>query len=102
MKSTPVLQKKPNKEKRGRPITRAGAYDKVTAIRLSPEFRQLIDDWAACQEDKPERSEAIRRLVQLGLAARPPAPHRAAVAHAASQVDGTKTAPAKKPRARGP
>jgi hypothetical protein len=68
MKSTPVLQKKRSQEKRGRPVTRAGAYDKVTAIRLSPEFRQLVDDWAARQDDHPPRSEAIRRLAQLGLA----------------------------------
>jgi hypothetical protein len=69
MKSSSVLQKKRSQENRGRPVTRAGAYDRVTAIRLSPEFRQIIDEWAAAQEDKPPRSEAIRRLVELGLAA---------------------------------
>jgi hypothetical protein len=69
MKSTRVLQKKRTQEKRGRPVTRAGDYDKVTAIRLSPEFRAQIDAWAARQDDKPERSEAIRRLVQRALAA---------------------------------
>jgi hypothetical protein len=68
MKSTRVLQKKSTQEKRGRPVTRAGDYDKVTAIRLSPEFRAQIDAWAAQQDDKPERSEAIRRLVQRALA----------------------------------
>jgi hypothetical protein len=69
MKSIPVLQKKRIQEKRGRPVTRAGDYDKVTAIRLSPEFRAQIDAWAAQQDDKPERSEAIRRLVQRALSA---------------------------------
>jgi len=40
----------------------------VTAIRLSPEFRAAVEAWAAGQDDRPPRSEAIRRLVQLGLA----------------------------------
>jgi hypothetical protein len=71
MKSTAVLQKKRSQEKRGRPITRAGAYDQVTAIRLSPEFRALIDAWAARQDDNPPRSEAIRRLVEQALAGAP-------------------------------
>jgi len=26
-----------------------------------------LDEWAAAQDDKPNRSEAIRRLVELGL-----------------------------------
>jgi hypothetical protein len=39
----------------------------VTAIRLSSEFRAVVDKWAAKQDDKPPRSEAIRRLVELGL-----------------------------------
>ena len=39
----------------------------VTAIRLSEEFRAAVDKWAAKQDDKPPRSEAIRRLVELGL-----------------------------------
>jgi hypothetical protein len=67
MKSSRILQKTGSQEKRGRPVTRAGAYDKVTAIRLSPEFRAAIDIWAARQDDHPPRSEAIRRLAQLGL-----------------------------------
>jgi len=73
MKSSLVLQKKRSLEKRGRPITRAGDYDKVTAIRLSPDFRAKIDAWAARQDDKPPRSEAIRRLLDRALAAESPA-----------------------------
>ncbi len=69
MKSTIVLQKKKRLERRGRPITRAGEYDKVTAIRLSPELRAQIDAWAARQEDSPPRSEAIRRMIERQLAA---------------------------------
>jgi len=66
MKSTHVVQKK-----RGRPTTREGEYDPVTAIRLSPELRAAIDAWAARQDDKPPRSEAIRRMIELALAAAP-------------------------------
>jgi hypothetical protein len=60
-KSRTVLPK-PNKG--GRPAT---GRDPVTAIRLSQEFRAAVDKWAAKQDDKPPRSEAIRRLVELGL-----------------------------------
>ena len=51
----------------GRPAT---GKDPVRAIRLSDEFLEKIDGWAAKQEDRPGRSEAIRRLVELGLAVR--------------------------------
>jgi hypothetical protein len=60
MGSIPVLRKK-----RGRPAT---GQDPVTAIRLSLELRVAIDGWAARQEDKPARSEAIRRLIEQALA----------------------------------
>ncbi len=40
----------------------------MTAIRLSAELRETVDLWAAKQADEPGRSEAIRRLVELGLA----------------------------------
>jgi hypothetical protein len=45
----------------------------VTAIRLSTELRKTVDQWAKKQEDEPGRSEAIRRLVELGLTVRAPA-----------------------------
>ena len=32
----------------------------------------MIDAWAAAQEDDPGRSEAIRRLLELGLKAKSP------------------------------
>jgi hypothetical protein len=63
-KSRAVLPK-PNKG--GRPAT---GRDPVTAIRLSEEFRAAVDKWAAKQDDAPARSEAIRRLVGLGLKAK--------------------------------
>jgi len=38
-------------------------------MRVSAEFLQTIDDWRDKQPDNPPRAEAIRRLVQRGLAA---------------------------------
>jgi hypothetical protein len=54
-------------KKRGRPAT---GRDPVTAIRLSKALRQTVDKWARKQDDQPGRSEAIRRLVELGLKAK--------------------------------
>ena len=59
-KSNKVVPKKG----RGRPAT---GRDPVTAIRLSKELRETVDRWADKQDDQPGRSEAIRRLVELGL-----------------------------------
>jgi hypothetical protein len=56
------------KKKRGRPAT---GRDPVSAIRLSPSLKSAIDNWAKRQNDKPSRSEAIRRLVEFALAAKP-------------------------------
>jgi len=61
-KSIPVIRKK-----RGRPPT---GQDPVTAVRLSPTLKAKIEDWAKQQPDHPSRSEAIRRLVELALAAK--------------------------------
>jgi hypothetical protein len=69
------------RKKRGRPPT---GQDPVTAIRLSSELREDVDAWAARQIDKPGRSEAIRRLVELGLAGAPPMKRRSS--KAASQA----------------
>src|ERR1700738_4740168 len=55
------------KNRRGRPAT---GRDPVTAIRLSIELRESVDAWAAKQPGAPGRSEAIRRLIELGLKAR--------------------------------
>ena len=62
MRKSRVVLPKPNKG--GRPAT---GRDPVTAIRLSEEFRAAVDKWAAKQDDKPGRSEAIRRLVEIAL-----------------------------------
>jgi CspA family cold shock protein len=44
--------------------------DPARTFRLSDEFMGKVDAWATAQEDEPSRSEAIRRLVELGLKAK--------------------------------
>ncbi|WP_143039656.1 MULTISPECIES: hypothetical protein [Bradyrhizobium] len=51
----------------GRPAT---GRDPTRTMRLSDEFIATVDAWAASQDDEPGRSEAIRRLVELGLKAK--------------------------------
>jgi hypothetical protein len=51
----------------GRPAT---GKDPVRTMRLSDEFMASVDAWSARQDDAPSRSEAIRRLVELGLKAK--------------------------------
>lgn len=36
-------------------------------VRFQPDQLAEIDTWAAKQEDKPSRPEAVRRLVKRGL-----------------------------------
>ena len=52
----------------GRPPT---GREPVRTVRLSDDFIDKIDHWATQQEDQPGRSEAIRRLVEIGLKAKP-------------------------------
>lgn len=59
--------KKAIPKKRGRPAT--GNAPSRT-FRLTDEFIAQLDDWAANQKDQPSRSEAIRRLVEIGLKAK--------------------------------
>jgi len=51
----------------GRPAT---GSDPSRTFRLSDEFMATLDAWSARQDDAPTRSEAIRRLVELGLKAK--------------------------------
>jgi hypothetical protein len=54
-------------KKRGRPAT---GRDPLIAFRADAAMRSAIDDWIAGQATpQPSRSEAIRRLVGLGLLA---------------------------------
>jgi hypothetical protein len=66
----PVSNKVILKKKAGRPAT---GNDPVRAIRLSDDFLAKVDSWAAKQDDRPGRSEAIRRLVELGVKVKTPA-----------------------------
>jgi hypothetical protein len=66
MKRQTVITKK----RRGPPPTGKGT---LVGVRLQPDLLAPIDAWAAAQEDEPGRSEAIRRLVELGLTVKTPA-----------------------------
>ena len=48
----------------GRPAT--GKMPTI-ALRAGAEFRHAVEKWAAKQQDAPTLSEAIRRLVEIGL-----------------------------------
>jgi metal-responsive CopG/Arc/MetJ family transcriptional regulator len=56
---------KPNPKKVGRPAT-IGA-ESFVGMRLPTDLLDAVDKWGAANE--VQRSEAIRRLLQLGLAA---------------------------------
>jgi hypothetical protein len=58
-----------NKKSRGRPKKAGGVYP-VSAVRLPPDVGRAVDQWAESQDDQPTRSEAIRRLVEIGLKAK--------------------------------
>jgi Ribbon-helix-helix protein, copG family len=73
------------RKKRGRPAT---GQDPVSAIRLPPKLTTSIDKWAA-HNGAASRSQAIRRLVELGLASARPLKQRSAKAAAkASDMAG--------------
>jgi hypothetical protein len=58
---------KVNQKKRGRPAT---GRDPVSAVRLPTVLTAAVDKWASDHE--ANRSEAIRRLVELGLKVKAP------------------------------
>jgi len=63
--------KKPIKvepKKRGRPAT---GKDPLMGFRAPPDIRASIVRWAENQPDNPTLSEAIRRLVEIGLSHNP-------------------------------
>jgi hypothetical protein len=43
----------------------------MIGLRMPPESRKAVEAWAKQQPHKPSLSEAIRRLVEIGLAAAP-------------------------------
>jgi hypothetical protein len=48
-------------------LRRLPAAIPLAGNRMSDEFMQKVDARAADQADEPGRSEAVRRLVELGL-----------------------------------
>jgi metal-responsive CopG/Arc/MetJ family transcriptional regulator len=58
----------PKKRGRGRPAT---GVDPAVAVRLPPDVLAAVDEVAKSQQVK-SRSEAMRRLVERGLAALTP------------------------------
>jgi hypothetical protein len=52
---------------RGRPAT---GRDPAVTIRLPEDVLASVEHWAMSQKDQPPRSQAIRRLVELGLKAK--------------------------------
>ena len=59
--TTPI---KVEPKRRGRPAT---GKDPLMGFRASPVMRASVVKWAENQPDNPSLSEAIRRLVELGL-----------------------------------
>jgi len=57
-------KKSPAKKRRGRPATGLGT---LIGARWHDDDLTAIDAWRAQQDDKPDRAEAVRRLVRLGL-----------------------------------
>jgi hypothetical protein len=62
-----MSSKKVIPKKRGRPRT---GKDPMLAFRAPPAFTAEVEAWAKREPDSPSRSEALRRLVELGLAAK--------------------------------
>jgi Arc/MetJ-type ribon-helix-helix transcriptional regulator len=58
----------PKKRGRGRPAT---GQDPTLTVRLPIDLRSAIETWAKQQKDRPSRSEAIRRLIEIALATKP-------------------------------
>jgi hypothetical protein len=59
--------KKDTKKSPGRPATGIGIQ---IGTRWPPDIVRLVDEWRRVQDDLPNRPEAIRRLVELGLTVR--------------------------------
>jgi hypothetical protein len=69
-------------KKRGRPAT---GKDPLMGFRASPVMRASVVRWAENQPDNPSLSEAIRRLVQIGLSRPTAAPKTPRVLSTAKQ-----------------
>ena len=82
MLSTPDIPKK-----RGRPkIPNKRGRGEAVLVRLQPDALGRLDGWAAGQEDAPSRPEAIRRLIERGLAAPEPKQSRPVAGRASALI----------------
>jgi hypothetical protein len=53
------------------PRKRPPVTGEMVGVRIQPDMAKRIDAWRRRQDDLPGRPEAIRRLVKLGLKAKP-------------------------------
>jgi hypothetical protein len=77
-----AARKTGTKKQRGRPATGQGIQ---IGTRWPESTVAVIDAWASRQEDSPARSEAIRRLVEIGLGKSVPAIAAKSTAKASSE-----------------
>ena len=59
-----TLKKKGITKKRGRPAT---GKDPILTLRAPQALTAEVEEWADRQPDRPSRSEALRRLVEIAL-----------------------------------
>lgn len=76
-----ATRKSGTKTRRGRPATGQGVQ---IGTRWPEGTVAAIDAWAETQDDEPARSEAIRRLVELGLGKSVPTVAVSSTAHASA------------------
>jgi hypothetical protein len=93
------MRKKRITKKRGRPVT---GQDPMMSLRMPNELTAAVEGWANRQSDSPARSDAFRRLVEMGLAASALSrPHsagtRAKAAELASKIIDRHTDPSASP-----
>jgi hypothetical protein len=57
--------------KKPTPKKRALVTGDLVGVRLQPDLAKQIDAWRRTQDDLPGRAEALRRLAEIGLKAKP-------------------------------
>jgi hypothetical protein len=60
--SRPTAAALKKKKKKRAPVT-----GDLVGVRIQPDLAKQIDLWRRTQDDLPNRPEAIRRLIELGL-----------------------------------
>jgi hypothetical protein len=58
--------------KKDRPAPRPVVNTERLLMRVSKDFLESVDEWRRKEADLPGRTEAVRRLVQLGIGASAP------------------------------